>query len=374
MKFWSTVLLVSILIISVSSRTFGEERAFFRGLGSFPESNQKTDALIVSADGTSVVATGIQLFGGTGALFWDLDTDRKIRFGATPSTRSKLTMTFPKATNGTVVVGSTFAPVEEETSKTEAFMWTEAQGIKGLGDLPGGEFESSANAISADGTVVAGTATSEKGTEAFVWTEAMGMRGLGDLSGGEYKSRANAISADGTVVAGTATSEKGTEAFVWTEAMGMKGLGDIPRGEFNSSVTDMSADGTVVVGRGNFEKREPGIPGYEAMTWTEADGMQGLGHLPSDLPLSIARAVSDDGSTIVGISAVRGNEQEVFIWDNNQKMRSLKDVLEQEYSLDLSNWSLTEVSDISADGLTIVGSGFNWQERIYQGWAARLGS
>ena len=53
-----------------------------------------------------------------------------------------------------------------------------------LGDLPGGVFNSGANAVSGDGSVVVGTGSSASGSQAFRWTAGGGMVGLGFLPGG----------------------------------------------------------------------------------------------------------------------------------------------------------------------------------------------
>ena len=52
-----------------------------------------------------------------------------------------------------------------------------------LGDLPGGLSLSDARGVSADGSVVVGTSVSASGFEAFRWTQAGGMVGLGFLPG-----------------------------------------------------------------------------------------------------------------------------------------------------------------------------------------------
>jgi probable HAF family extracellular repeat protein len=61
----------------------------------------------------------------------------------------------------------------------------------GLGDLPDGYTESYADDVSADGSVIVGTSKSRwpgaaenPGKEAFRWTQAGGMVGLGSLSPG----------------------------------------------------------------------------------------------------------------------------------------------------------------------------------------------
>jgi probable HAF family extracellular repeat protein len=68
-----------------------------------------------------------------------------------------------------------------------------------LGDLPGGAFSSQARGVSADGSVVVGNSISASGLEAFRWTAAGGMIGLGDLPG-SFGSGASSVSADGAVV------------------------------------------------------------------------------------------------------------------------------------------------------------------------------
>jgi probable HAF family extracellular repeat protein len=61
--------------------------------------------------------------------------------------------------------------------------------FQGLGDPPGGLVLSEATAVSADGQVVVGVSVVAGDTaQAFRWTEASGMVGLGDLPG-----RASAI-------------------------------------------------------------------------------------------------------------------------------------------------------------------------------------
>jgi len=84
--------------------------------------------------------------------------------------------------------------------------------FQGLGYLPG-EIFSSSTGVSADGSVVVGL-----GIEvAFRWTDLGGMIGLGDLPGGGFESRANGVSPDGSVVVGFSVSANGGEAFRWTD-------------------------------------------------------------------------------------------------------------------------------------------------------------
>jgi probable HAF family extracellular repeat protein len=73
-----------------------------------------------------------------------------------------------------------------------------------LGDLPGGLIASVAEGVSSDGTTVVGASASTFGPigdEAFLWTPATGMVGLGTLPG-YSNSRATSVSGNGTVVVG----------------------------------------------------------------------------------------------------------------------------------------------------------------------------
>ena len=152
--------------------------------------------------------------------------------------------------------------------------------------------------------------------------------GLGDLPGERFESEAHAVSADGTTVVGRSASSVGTEAFLWTQATGMIG------GLGGGVAEDASSDGSVVVGWG------------DGFRWTEAGGS-----VP--IPLNVPRAVSADGSVLAGRL---GNE--AYLWDATHGARSIEGLLGNG-GLDLTGWALIEVTDISADGHTLVGYGTN---------------
>jgi len=162
--------------------------------------------------------------------------------------------------DGTVVVGFSSAG-----GNNEAFRWTQAFGMAGLGFLPGGNF-SEATAVNAggtvetDGTVVVGSSgNSFFGSigQAFRWTEAGGMVGLGVLSGGTL-SVAGAVNADGTVVVGSGDAPGvNSRAFRWTATDGMQSVQSLltDRGVATTgwtlvTATGVSADGQIIVGTG----------------------------------------------------------------------------------------------------------------------------
>jgi hypothetical protein len=60
-----------------------------------------------------------------------------------------------------------------------------------------------------------------------------------------------------------------------------------------------------------------------------------------------------------------------MLWTENDGMRSLKDVLVNQYGLDLTAWTLTVANDISDDGRIIVGAGIN-PSGLPEGWMATV--
>src|SRR5262249_45931591 len=75
-----------------------------------------------------------------------------------------------------------------------------------------------------------GASVSTNGTEAFRWTSAGGMVGLGDLAGGTFSSAAFAVSGNGALIVGSGTSAAGQRATVWHTATGMQDLNTVLTG------------------------------------------------------------------------------------------------------------------------------------------------
>jgi len=111
--------------------------------------------------------------------------------------------------DGSIIVGSA-----KFNDILEAFRWTEATGMVSLGLLPGDTGYSRAKAISANGQVIVGTSSngSVDGLRAFIWDAQNGMRDLASLLQNQYNldlqgltlTSANGVSADGSVIVGRA--------------------------------------------------------------------------------------------------------------------------------------------------------------------------
>jgi probable HAF family extracellular repeat protein len=248
----------------------------------------------------------------------------------------------------------------------EAFRWTPGTGMVGLGNLSGGRFNSMANAVSDDGTVVVGVdVVGASILGAFRWTPSPGLMALGDLPGGVFHSNARGVSGNGAVIVGQARSAPGMEAFRWTAGGGMVGLGDLPGGSFGSRAVAASYDGSVVVGYSSSS-----LGSSQAFRWTAGGGMVGLGDLEGPGFMVSASDVSADGSVVVG-GGTRGSYLGPVRWTAARGMESIREILLAGGVTNMEGWLLEGVDGVSADGLTMIGNGTN-PEGIREAWIATI--
>jgi probable HAF family extracellular repeat protein len=333
--------LVAIVLGTHSAATPADAQPMV-GLGSL--SGGVSEATGVSADGSTVVGWSYYDLLGNGEAFrWTAATGM-VGLGTLPNPGTPYIGSFATgvSADGSTVVGSGYAISPDfSNSSVEAFIWTPATGLVGLGGLPGAPPQygtsspySVANGVSGDGSTVVGEAlNAQNRVEAFIWTAATGMVGLGTLPGATSSS-ATGLSSDGSTVVGSS----GNQAFIWTAATGMVGLGTLS-GFTSSSATGVSGDGSTVVGSS----------GNQAFIWTAATGMVGLGTL-SGFTSSSATGVSGDGSTVVGYNLNAQGYQEAFVWTATTGM----------VGLGYLPGTVSSVADgASRDGSRVVGYSFN---------------
>jgi probable HAF family extracellular repeat protein len=196
---------------------------------------------------------------------------------------------------------------------------------------------SSANAVSADGSVIVGISyiTGNSATHAFKYSGST-MSDLSTLGG--TNSSANAVSADGSVIVGSSdiTGNSATHAFKYSGST-MSDLGTL--GGTNSSAVAVSADGSVIVGYSD-------ITGNRAQHAFKYSGstMSDLGTLGGTY--SSAIAVSADGKVIVGSSEITGNSAQHAFKYSGSTMSDLGTL----------GGTSSSANAVSADGKVIVGS------------------
>jgi probable HAF family extracellular repeat protein len=262
-------------VVTGTCRTASRDQAFrwtsetgMIGLGYLTNYSYSPDseACDISADGQTIIGNSSST-SGFQAFRWTFSTDIVgIGYlGKDCYSGTFLSRAYAVSDNGSVVVGYSSSPLH-----WQPFRWTKETGMVGLGYLPGGKEYGGAYGVSADGSVVVGWSrnTVPLHEEAFRWTSRDGMVGLGFLPGGEG-SWAEAVSADGSVVVGSAHSPNGAvvygdnpastqEAFYWTASGGMQSIKDILTKKCGLDLTGwilteaygVSADGLTVVGNG----------------------------------------------------------------------------------------------------------------------------
>ena len=333
-----TITLLLVGAVSIHAATFS-------GIGDLPGGTFSSDAHAVSSDGSTVVGAGTSASGGE-AFRWTL-AGGMVSLGSLGGPGSS--RAFGISGDSQTIVGS-----GSSTSGNEAFRWTSGAGMTGLGDLSGAPFGSSASAISADGTTIVGfgrvpAGFGEVGQRAVYWPA-----GGGPVSIATVDSTAEAVSADGQTIVGHRYIFGTDRAFRWTLATGIVGLGSFPGGSSDIRATAVSADGSIIAG-----SADPSGGGVEAFRWTIETGVVGLGDLPGGLNFSYVGGISGDGQLIVGTGNTASGD-ESFIWDSVHGMRNLQSVLISEYGVsNLTGWTLSAATAISADGGTIVGNGIN---------------
>lgn len=242
--------------------------------------------------------------------------------------------------DGTVAVGV----ATTAAGSRQAFRWDARQGMVGLGFLPGG-FSSMATGASANGTVIVGIGDatgSEPSTPsaAFRWTPDTGMRRIESLPG-SYLCSAGGVSGDGATVVGTCLQVNNT-AYRWTAGTGSVALTRFGGGSNQqSSAAGISLDAALVVGAGH-----PALTG--AVTWAADGSSTVLGMLPGDAEAT-ATAVSRDGSTVVGASKNSNGSHRAFRWTRQTGLVAL--------GSDPAGLLGSYATSVSGDGRLIVGWG-----------------
>lgn len=344
MRATAVVVLVGVGVFGTLAGPALATAPFFVGLEDLPGGSPGNQASAISADGGTAVGWSGSARASIEACRWQAD-GHPVAVGDLDGGLFQSSAVDVSA-DARILVG-----YGTDEGGTQPCRWTADGVVAALGQVsnPGQTPVSGVSlGVSADGSVVVG----KSGHRAFRWSQPTGMVALGDLDGGEGDAAATGVSGDGSIVVGTSTSPGyDHQAFRWTQETGTVGLGDLTGGYVGSEAYGISADGKVVVGA-SYSDRSEGW--QEAFRWTESEGMVGLGDLPGGIFSSRARAASADGSVIVGDSD-GGGPGGVFIWDSVHGMRNLLDVLTEECGLDLQGWSLMFGTDVSADGLTIVG-------------------
>ncbi|MBI1191107.1 MAG: hypothetical protein GC200_10560 [Tepidisphaera sp.] len=197
------------------------------------------------------------------------------------------------------------------------FTWTQNTGMIELAVLPG-YVVSEAYGISSDGSVVAGRCHSGTNgqSRACTWANAGPATNLGTYNNGSV-SWAYAISGDGVHAAGYASSGSSLYSIRWNGNI-LQFLGGLPSSTSNyqSIALAINEDGSVVVGH------SPTTSTVVAYRWTAVGGFENLGVL-AGFDSSDANGVSADGTVVVGACTANSGMSRAFRWTRSLGMQSL---------------------------------------------------
>lgn len=286
-------------------------------------------ATALSADGRRAAG-----YSGTGTGFLWTDTSGRYDFGLEPGVLGSTASALSR--DGTAVAG--------QAGGNEAFRWTGLGTYQRLGTF-GGYPISKATGVSDGGSVVVGYAynTQAAVSQAFRWTAATGMVGLGYTGPTHAHSEARGISRDGNTIVGWSRDflTGNTDAFTWTPSGGMQVLPGIP-GHTSPAALAVSGDASFIVGSD--------LSG--ALMWTPT-GVQELG-VPSGWSYSGADHVSDDGLVVLGslVSGARGVDA---VWTPSTGFVPFLDYLSLNGISVPAGYTIRDVNAMSGDGRTFCG-------------------
>jgi hypothetical protein len=208
---------------------------------------------------------------------------------------------------------------------------------------------------------------------AYRWDPQNGMVELPLAVENSRGSRANAVSGDGSVIAGHETMADG----VWSGVVWRDGVAELIEQEADwwgmfdvypvGDAWGINADGSVIVGEFAVGPAEDGYP-PSAWMWTEDEGLEVLGYIPCP-PWSwfcwggsaSAVAASDDGSVVVGWGGDYF-DREAAIWTRGLGLMTLEEFLQIQGVVSIDGWALSAALDVSGTG------------RIIGGWGAAGGN
>jgi cysteine-rich repeat protein/probable HAF family extracellular repeat protein len=311
--------------------------ASFRGLGDLAGGATESIAHDISDDGTTVVGSS-QSTSGNQAFRWKAGTLTGLGDLSGGQFSSEA---FGVSQDGSIVVGDSSVGNPD----VHAFRW-QNNSLTDLGSgFLAGAFDVSASGSRAVGVHTNGS-TSSPQPNAARW-DGTTLTDLGDLSGGAINSSASAVSADGSIIVGSADNGSGQPVGFRWQSSTMTALTSIAPGYTTLLANGVSADGGTIVGEDNDPSLGLRAFRLQGSTVTILSGMRR------------ALDASADGSVVVG-STGTGSSTQATIWTAAGGVRRLVDVLTQDYNLSgFAGWTLREAVAISNNGLAIAGNGIN---------------
>jgi uncharacterized membrane protein len=300
----------------------------------------------ISADG-SIVVGNYYLQGG--AFYWTADA------GTVPIGSNGVAGI---SADGTTIVGR----ANDATGLENAAIWQGGTDWQVLGSFspgaaPCGLLLSAAYAVNGDGSAIVGLGWDGCSHAHGFHRDAMtGMVDLGSLVE-TRASRANAISTDGSVIAGWSDQATGfRQGARWVDGAWQWFDGDYgPVGE----ALGLNASGSIIVGTGC------GPLNQWAWYWTEDTGVNCINGTVAEPYQTYMSDLSNDGLVIGGsVRPEFGPSTEAVLWLNLEPVDLRQYLLDRGVS-DVESWSLSWANAVSADGSVVAGTGIGPDLRLH---------
>ncbi|MBX3358198.1 MAG: hypothetical protein KF745_07200 [Phycisphaeraceae bacterium] len=319
--------------------------AQFRSLGTFgPDLSSFVRGM--SADGSTLVGFGMDQVSPTGGT-----TQRAAVWNVAGIARIPDMSGFSSAGGyGASSGGAVIAGYGQYGTRLRAFRSEE--GRADLLPLLNGTSDSYAQGITPDGSRIIGSCDETP----CMWS-AGGVTPIA-LPAGQTAGRAMDISGDGARIAAQYRYAPGRYGLYVLSELGTEVV-PLPAGFDRSPSVSISLDGTTVVGGMCSTDTHQ----FFAFRWSDSAGFE---QLPTIGVLGAVGACSADGSTVVGTDGAAVMWRDGVRIDLNTYLASL--------GMDLTGWTLSSASEISADGLTIGGTGYHQYSggTRSEGWVATI--
>lgn len=186
-----------------------------------------------------------------------------------------------------------------------AIKWTSGGGIEDLGSTVAGR-STRANKANNDGSIIGGWQDSSSGfRQGVIWIN--GVQTLITHPNGDSATEVGAMSRDGVWMGGGQGFGNNFQAWKWSMNTGIIDIGPAPTAGWRGAISGLSEDGSIAVG---FYRPFPAPAVFgRGIIHTDATGMLDLTDLAISLGIDVQGAIlalpldiSDDGSTIVGLT------------------------------------------------------------------------